>query len=185
MTSWIRVIDEQEAQGKLKRILGTVREKRGSLSNVMKVHSLDPESIDLHMNLYLHLMYGRSAVTRQEREMIAVVVSLLNKCDYCVVHHSEALLAHARQRQLLENLEKLDFENISPKNRAMLEYASKLTRDPSGLNMNDMDKLRAVGFSDEEILRINLITSYFNFVNRIVSGLGVELEDQRDRVYKY
>ena len=185
MTAWIRIIGEQEAQGELKKIYETVREKRGTLSNVMKVHSLDPESIVLHMSLYLHLMFGRSTLTRQEREMIALVVSHLNKCDYCVTHHGEALLAHVKEHQLLKNLERLDFENISSKNRAMLEYASELTQDPSGLNRRNMDKLREIGFSDEEILRINLITSYFIFVNRCVSGLGVELEDQRDRVYKY
>lgn len=185
MNAWIQVIGEQEAEGDLKRIYDEVRDRRGSLSNVMKVHSLDPESIPLHLDLYLHLMFGKSTLTRQEREMIAVVVSHLNKCAYCVTHHGEALLAHAKERQLVEKLENMDFASLSQKNRVMLEYASKLSKEPGKMRKQDVDKLRTVGFSDEEILRVNLIVSYFNFVNRIVSGLGVTIEESEARVYKY
>lgn len=151
----------------------------------MRVHSLDPGSIRLHMDLYVHLMFGKSTLARLEREMIAVVVSHLNECPYCVTHHGEALLAHVKERSLLDRLEKLDFARLSTKSRAMLEYAFKLTRDPGRMQKADVDKLRTAGFSDEGILRLNLIASYFNFVNRIVSGLGVELEKKEARVYKY
>ena len=185
MSAWILVIGEEEAQGELERIYHIIKEKRGSLSNVMKAQSLDPESIRLHMDLYLHLMFGKSTLTRLEREMIAVVVSYLNNCGYCVIHHKEALLHHSKNRELLGNLENGAFENVSPTARAMLEYAVKLTEHPENMLKADAEKLRIAGFSDESILRINLITSYFNFVNRIVSGLGVELEERRARVYKY
>lgn len=185
MKAWIRVIDERGADASLKQIYDGVREKRGSVSNVMMVHSLDPQSIRFHMDLYLHLMFGKSTLSRQEREMIAVVVSHLNKCDYCITHHNEALLAHVKNQEFLNDLGNLNFASLSRKSQAMLEYVSKLTRAPSEIQSQNVDKLRAVGFSDEEILRINLITSYFNFVNRIVSGLGVELEDKGERVYNY
>ncbi len=82
-------------------------------------------------------------------------------------------------------MEKLDFANVSLKNRAILEYAVKLTQNPGKLVEADVDLLRTAGFSEEEILRVNLIVSYFNFVNRIVSGLGGTLEDKEARVYKY
>ncbi len=67
----------------------------------------------------------------------------------------------------------------------MLAYATKLTKTPGELSQMDIENLREAGFTDEEILRINLITSYFNFANRIVSGLGVQLETKKDRVYKH
>ena len=76
-------------------------------------------------------------------------------------------------------------ENISPKARAMLQYAIKLTEHPEKIMKTDIDKLRTAGLSDDAILRVNLITSYFNFVNRIVSGLGVLLEDKESRIYNY
>ncbi len=185
MSAWIFVTDEQNATGELKRVYDWVKETRGSVSNVMKVHGLDPDSIRLHMSLYLHLLYGRSTLTRLQREMIAVVVSESNKCDYCITHHTEALQAHSKDRSMLENLKRLDFANLSPKDRAMLEYAVKLTRNPQKIMKSDLDSLKTKGFSDEEILRINLIVSYFNFVNRIVAGLGVALEEKAVRVYNY
>jgi len=185
MSLWISVTEESEAQGELKQVYDWVRETRGSVSNVMKVHSLDPESIRLHMNLYLHLLYGKSTLTRQQREMIAVTVSELNRCNYCVTHHREALAAHSKQTGLSENLQRLDFANLSQKDRAMLEYAVKLTKNPQKMVKNDTDDLKRNGFSDEEVLRVNLIVSYFNFVNRIVAGLGVTLEDIEARIYRY
>ncbi len=185
MKAWISVVSEEDAQGELRDVYDWVRNARGSLSNVMQVHSLDPESIRLHIDLYLHLMFGESTLTRLERELIAVVVSHLNSCRYCVTHHEEALLAHAKDRGLLEDLGKLRLTKLSPRNRAMLRYIVKLTRHPGRLLESDMERLKGAGFSDQEILRVNLIASYFNFVNRVVSGLGVPLENKEARVYKH
>ncbi len=67
----------------------------------------------------------------------------------------------------------------------MLDYAIKLTKSPATVSKEDLEGLRTAGFADEEILRINLIASYFNFVNRVVSGLGVTLEDREARTYRY
>lgn len=186
MKAWIRSIDEDKAEGELAKIYDNVRETRGSVSNVMKVHSLDPESIRLHLQLYLHLLYGRSSLTRVQREMIVVIVSHLNNCEYCVTHHDEALRAHTRSHILVKSLQG-DFTKatISSRDRSMLAYASKLTRQPNLVSEKDVRAMREEGFTDEEILRINLITSYFNFVNRIVTGLGISLEEAKERVYKY
>ncbi len=186
MKAWIRIVDEGEAKGELERIYDDVRRSRGRVSNVMKAHSLDPETMQLHLQLYLHLMYGKSSLTRAEREMIAVLVSQLNSCRYCVTHHEEALHAHVRNHVLVNSI-KADFRDapVSSRDRVMLEYAAKLTGQPEQVGEDDVKRMRLEGFSDDEILRVNLITSYFNFVNRIVSGLGVPLEDAEERVYKY
>jgi len=185
MNAWIQSAEESDAQGELRRVYDEIKFKRGSVSNVMKAQSLDPESVKLHLDLYLHLMFGRSMLDRLEREMIAVVVSHLNSCGYCVTHHREALLHHSKNPQLLGELEKGDFRNVSARSRSMLEYAIKLTDHPEKMTKADLDKLRTAGLSDETILHVNLITSYFNFVNRIVSGLGVQLENRGLRTYKY
>ena len=186
MKAWIRTIEEEESKGELKTRYKDVLRRRGELSNVMKAHSLDPEAMRLHLDLYVHLMFGKSALSRAQREMIAVTVSQANRCMYCATHHGEALLAHVHDKVFLESLKK-NFEsaNLTSKNLAMLQYAAKLTKTPGELVESDVQELRQSGFTDEDILRINLITSYFNFANRIVSGLGVPLETVEKRVYKY
>jgi uncharacterized peroxidase-related enzyme len=186
MKAWIRVVEEGEAQGELAEIYSEVRGSRGRVSNVMKVHSLDPKAMRLHLQLYLHLMYGKSSITRTQREMIAVLVSQLNGCHYCVTHHKEALQVHVRSPDLVKSLQE-NFSNapISKRDRVMLEYVAKLTRQPNLVVGMDVRRMREEGFTDEEILRVNMITSYFNFVNRIVAGLGTPLEEAKERVYKY
>lgn len=180
------MIDAEEAHGELRAEYEDVQQKRGRVSNVMKAHSLDPKAMKLHLDLYLHLMFGRSTLTRAQREMIAVEVSQANGCRYCVTHHGEALLSHVHDQKLLDAIKTgITNANVTPKEKAMLSYASKLTRSPGDVSENDIAMLRESGVSDEEILRVNLITSYFNFVNRIVSGLGVDLETISERVYKY
>lgn len=184
--AWIRIIDENQAQGELRVQYEDVRSRRGKISNVMKVHSLDPKAMKLHLDLYVHLMFGKSTLTRAQREMVAVVVSHANECAYCAVHHGEALLAHVHDHTLLEKI-KADFarSGVTSKEKTILSYATKLTRTPGDISEIDLRELRREGLTDEEILRINLIASYFNFVNRIVSGLGVKIEDPKERVYKY
>ena len=118
--------------------------------------------------------------------MIAIVVSQTNNCRYCVTHHGEALLAHEHDQALIRSLTRdITSANITAKDLAMLQYTAKLTRSPGSVSESDVDEVRRAGFADEEILRINLIASYFNFANRIVSGLGVSLENLEERVYRY
>lgn len=81
-------------------------------------------------------------------------------------------------RQLVEQIV-TDFRAasaLSPKDRAMLEYAARVAREPEAMTEEDVARLRLAGFSDRGILEINLAASYMSFVNRIAQGLGVELE---------
>jgi uncharacterized peroxidase-related enzyme len=183
---WIEYIDEKDAEGELREIYKNIKNKRGKLSNVMKIHSLNPKTMEKHMDLYLSIMFGKSNLSRQERELIAVIVSSLNNCDYCINHHKEALNHYWKDidkiEKLIKNFNKLD---LSEKNKVMIDYVYKITKDPDQLRKNDIDLLRKNNFSDRDILDINLITSYFNFVNRIVLGLGVEYSDEEVKGYKY
>lgn len=80
--AWIEVISEQEAQGKLKELYDSYKEPSGTVDNILKIHSLDAKSLEYHYELYAHLMRGRSDLSRAQREMIAVVVSTINRCRY-------------------------------------------------------------------------------------------------------
>ena len=183
---WIRIIDEDEATGELKAIYDGIAERRGKLSNIMRIHSLNPPTMQAHMDLYLKIVFGNSGLRRAERELLATVVSLTNACPYCVNHHAEALNFYwkddARIEQLKRDWRELD---LPERTRAMLAYGQKLTATPEAIAEQDVEVLRDTGFSDKDILDINLITSYFNFVNRIATGLGVEFTEEEVSGYKY
>ncbi len=183
---WIRMIAEEEAEGKLKALYQELIQKRGKLSNIMQVQSLNPEAMKAHMDLYLSVMFCRSGLSRAEREMMAVIVSAANRCDYCVTHHAMALAHYwkdeERLRRLIEDFRQVD---LTPRERALAEYAETLTRQPEAVQKAHVEALRQVGLSDEDILTANLVVAYFNFVNRIALGLGVEFTPEEAAGYKY
>ncbi len=183
---WIRVVDEPEAQGDLARIYEAIREARGKVANILKVQSLLPETMQQHLELYVALMFRPGGLRREQRELIATVVSVLNDCAYCTRHHAEALNFYWKDEERLQKLlEDYRQVELSPKDRAIVEYAAQLTRSPSSVTEQDVQTLREAGFSDEEILQANLIVSYFNFVNRVALGLGVEFSEEEAKGYKY
>lgn len=94
--AWIRTIDESDADEQLAPVYDRLAKDRGKISNIMRVQSLQPTAMQAHLDLYLSVMFGRSGMSREEREMIAVTVSAANRCDYCVAHHAAALNAYWR-----------------------------------------------------------------------------------------
>ena len=95
-----------------------------------------------------------------------------------MVHHGEGLLERVGDREWVEAFKK-DYRDVKldPRDRAMLDYAAKLTRAPGAMVRSDVEALRRVGFDDRAILDINQITGFFAWCNRTVDGLGVQLED--------
>ena len=183
--SWIQIINEDDATGELMQIYKEIVEKRGKISNIMKIQSLNPNVMKNHMDLYIHLMFGKSGLSREEREFIAVVVSIINNCEYCIKHHSESLNHYWKDRSKLDKfIEDFNSIEISLRLQSILEYIFKLTENPSYVKQNDIDSLKNTGFSDKDILDIALITSYFNFVNRIALGLGVKFSSEEIKGYK-
>jgi uncharacterized peroxidase-related enzyme len=184
--SWITEINESDASDELKKIYQEIKTKRGKLSNVMTVHSLNPGSMKYHMDLYLHLMFGSSPLSRTDREFIAVLVSIFNNCGYCVQHHLEALRHYWKDEVVLnEMLDDIDAVDLDPRLDSLMVYVKKLTCVPSELTEKDISGLRKQGFTDRGILDIGLIVGYFNFVNRIVLGLGVETTSEEIGGYRY
>lgn len=171
--SWIREIDEADATGQLAEVYEKLTASRGKVANILKVHSLDPAALEAHLDLYMTVMFSKAPLTRLEREAIAVAVSAENQCAYCVAHHLEALRRYERNADRLEAITHGHHANVEPRLAAMLDYARRLTREPGTSEQTHIEALRAAGLSDEEVLRVTLITAYFNFVNRIALGLGV------------
>ena len=177
--SWIDEIEIGEADGHLAEIYEELVRKRGKISNILKVHSLNPEAMSGHLDVYMTLMFGRSGLTRGEREAIGVVVSAENDCAYCVNHHAVALRHFIKDEETLDMLVAADgLETLEPRLSNIVRHAQKLTSAPEAMTESDLGELRAVGLSDRDILDLTLITAYFNFVNRLALGLGVEFTDE-------
>lgn len=176
--SWISEVPDNEAQGPLREIYAAIKAQRGKVARILSVHSLDPPALQHHVDLYMHLMFAPGPLSRREREAIAVTVSAANGCAYCVAHHMEALARYEKNAAVLTEMREAPADLANPRLRAMLLYARKLTTAPSSMDETQMVALRADGLTDQEILRINLITAYFNFVNRIALGLGVTTDAQ-------
>jgi uncharacterized peroxidase-related enzyme len=183
--SWIDEIDVDVAEGKLGAVYAELVKKRGKVSNILKVHSLNPEALESHLGLYMTAMFGKSGLSRAEREAVAVVVSATNDCAYCVNHHAEALRRYIKDDETLEMLMAADgLETLEPRLSNIVRHAEKLTSAPSAMTESDLGELRAVGLSDRDILDLSLVVAYFNFVNRIALGLGVAYSDEEMSGYK-
>jgi uncharacterized peroxidase-related enzyme len=185
--TFIKVIQHEESKGELKSIYDNLVETRGKLAEVHKIQSLNPKSIVNHMELYMTIMFGKSPLKRYQREMIAVIVSVTNNCSYCKTHHGEALLhfwkEESKVKQLSEDYTNLDLSEVD---LALCDYAKSLTKSPnSGKEKMLTDKLKDLGLEDRAILDAALVISYFNFVNRMVLGIGVHMEENAGQGYAY
>lgn len=185
--AFIPIIQHEESEGELKEIYDNLVKTRGKLAEVHKIQSLNPKSIVNHMDLYMTIMFGKSPLRRNEREMIATVVSSANKCPYCITHHGEALNHFWKDQERVDRLVK-DYSTASLTSRelTLCRYASVLTLSPEDIDEKDhIQKLARVGVTDRALLDATLVIAYFNFVNRIVMGLGVDLESEGGEGYNY
>lgn len=183
---FIEVIQHDKAEGQLKDIYDNLVKTRGKLAEVHKIQSLNPDSINHHMELYLGIMFGKSPLKRYQREMIAVIVSVSNHCEYCQLHHAEALLHYWKDQTRIDRL-KTDFTaaDLDEADILLCKYAQELTTNPSGNFEGLTSAMKKAGLSDRQILDANLVTAYFNFVNRIVIGLGVVSDEAEIKGYNY
>ena len=149
--------------------------KLGFVPNVLRAHSFHPEKLDTFINLYNHIMFADSELSELEREMIAVVVSSINRCFYCLVAHGETLSALSGNPRLGEALA-MNYRaaDLRPKQRAMLDFAAKLTERPAEITEADRQALRDQGFSDAGIWDVVATTSYYAMSNRM--AIGVEMQ---------
>ncbi|MTI88949.1 MAG: peroxidase-related enzyme [Balneolaceae bacterium] len=183
--SWIQVIDEEQAEGKLKRIYKQISGPNGQVDNVLKIHSLRPHSLQGHMALYKNVLHHTgNSLPKWYLEAIGVYVSMLNKCSYCVEHHYVGLRRGLNGDEDKAALIRTAFENeqleevFDEPHLSGLEYAKTLTLSVSGINESNITHLKEAGLDDGQILEINQVTSYFNYVNRTVLGLGVHINGE-------
>ncbi len=173
----IKTIHEREATGELAEWYRRVGNPDGTVDNVMKVHSLNPDTLRTHFEMYTAAMHSQSPLSRAEREMVAVTVSRLNGCTYCLRHHLAGLarLLGPERASVADALAEGRTDGLTDREHAMIDYATKLTRTPQAMSRADVESLRTAGLDDRAILDLAQCIGYFCYVNRIVTGLGVEL----------
>lgn len=180
--SFIKVIPFEKAQGKLKQLYKRVSGPHKNVDNIMLAHSLRPHTMEGHMVLYKSVLHHKdNSLPKWFLETIGVYVSNINRCQYCIDHHLIGLKKLLKNEDLFQKIElnlPLDSfsEIFSNKFREALNYVETLTKEPEAISKVHINSLREVGFTDGEILEINQVTSYFNYANRTVLGLGVNTE---------
>jgi uncharacterized peroxidase-related enzyme len=147
------------------------QEKLGFVPNVLAAYAFDTAKLSAFVGMYNDLMLAPSGLSKLEREMIAVAVSSHNRCYYCLVAHGAAVRGLSGDPALGE-LMAMNYRaaRLSKRERAMLDFAIKLTATPHGVEEEDRDALRQVGFSDRDIWDIAAVTGFFNMSNRIASA---------------
>ena len=180
--SWIRTISYQAATGKLKRLYDRVKGPNNNIDNVLKIHSLRPHTLNGHMVLYKSVLHHNgNTFPKWYLETLGTFVSQLNKCKYCVDHHAQGLKRNleddTRFEVIYNAIQEDKIETIfDGKFLAGIRYARLLTLNHSSITEATIKNLRSEGLDDGEILEVNQVVAYFNYVNRMVVGLGVNTD---------
>jgi uncharacterized peroxidase-related enzyme len=146
-------------------------EKLGFVPNVLKAYAFDMAKLSAFVAMYNDLMLAPSGLSKLEREMIAVAVSSQNKCYYCLVAHGAAVRQLSGDPALGE-LMAMNYRaaRLSPRERAKLDFAVKMTIDSWKIEEEDREALRHVGFSDRDVWDIAAVAGFFNMTNRMASA---------------
>ena len=179
--SWIKTIKYHEAEKNLLKLYNQVKGPENNVDNIMLAHSLRPHTMQGHMTLYKYtLHHPKNTIDKWFLECVGVYVSLLNQCHYCVDHHftgmSRLINDESKSNIIKAELVSREHSFLTNKQSVALDYVQQLTLKPVALNKEFIQNMRDVDWSDGEILEINQVASYFNYANRTVLGLGVNLE---------
>ena len=184
------MLPDEMASSELKQALDEARTPHGTVDNVLRVHSLRPNTMKGHMALYKSCLHdGANTLPEWLQETIGSYVSILNSCEYSLLNHwknakflindkekSEKIYSSLKKRRPQDCFTGVEF--------ALMKYAENLTLRPSDMKKSDVDDLKKAGLDDGQILEANQIICYFNYVNRSINGLGVTNEGDIIGYYK-
>ena len=156
-----------------------VQEKSGFIPNVFLMLAYRPDEFRAFMAYHDALMDKEGGLTKAEREMIVVVVSAANQCQYCVVAHGAILRIRAKNPliadQVASNYRKAD---LTPRQRAMLDFAMKVSRQAQAVEEADSAALREHGFGDDDVWDIAAIAAFFAMSNRLANFTSLRPNDE-------
>jgi uncharacterized peroxidase-related enzyme len=172
--AWIAVPSPDGLPAEVAEEIGDISERIGFVPNVARLLAVTPRHFLGWWRYFDDLMRGPSGLSKTEREMIAVVVSAESHCPYCYTAHAAALRLRTKDPVLVDRLG-VNYRHVEldPRDRAMLDFAVKLTKTPDTCAQSDLERLRKVGFTDEDILHIVEVTAIFNYNVRLATATGL------------
>lgn len=176
--SRIKTIDEAKAEGKLKEIYSAQKNYGIKLASIYKVQGIKPGALLNHLDLHAELIYANSELTRAERELIIVIVSLANGCKYCQFRHADFLNKEWKNEIKIAQVF-IDYEeaNLTEREKTLCQFAKELTMIPEDFeDAKYVNKLREIGLTDSGILDVVLVVSFANYINRIALALDLNPE---------
>ncbi|MEM6547526.1 MAG: peroxidase-related enzyme [Pseudomonadota bacterium] len=149
--------------------------KLGLIPNVLLAYAHRPEKLRAFGQMYNDLMLGESGLEKLEREMIAVAVSAHNRCWYCLVAHGAAVRVLSGDPSLGEAMAlNHRYAPLTLRQRAMIDFALKITAESAAVEEGDRQALRDHGFTDEDIWDIAAVAAFFNMSNRMASAVAMQ-----------
>jgi len=160
-------------------------EKIGFVPNVLLSYSFDAKKLRAFSDMYNELMLGESGLTKLEREMIAVAVSSINHCYYCLTAHGAAVRQLSGDPKLGEQMVmNYRVADLTPKMRAALDFAAKLTETPAKIVESDREALRKAGWSDRDIWDISATVGFYNMSNRMAAAIEMNPNDEYHSAFR-
>jgi uncharacterized peroxidase-related enzyme len=158
----------------LQKYFGVCDQRIGFVPNVLAAYTFDQAKLRTFIGMYNDLMLGESVLSKLEREMIAVVVSSANRCYYCQVAHGQAVRELSGDPALGELLV-MNYRaaKLPRRQRAMLDFAHRMTVAPDEVGDADRAALRKAGFKDRDIWDIAAVASFFNMTNRMATAIDM------------
>ena len=149
-------------------------EKIGFVPNVLKAYAFDNAKLRAFILMADDLMLGDSGLSKLEREMIAVAVSAVNHCHYCLTSHGAAVRQRGNNPELGELIgQNYRAADLDPRQKAMLDFAVRLTETPDKIEEKDREQLRHMGFTDRDIWDIAAVAAFYNMSNRMASAADI------------
>ena len=168
----LRLPNQRRLDPAIKTLFAKFTEKLGFVPNVFRSYTLRPRRLEHFRQYNNELMVGDSGLTKLEREMIAVVVSSVNHCHYCLVAHGAAVRVLSGNTYLSDQLAaNYRSSEVTPRQRAMLDFVWKLSATPALIEESDRAALRHAGFSDEDIFDIAEVAAFYAASNRLASAV--------------
>ena len=168
----LRLPNQRRLDPAIKTLFAKFTEKLGFVPNVFRSYTLRPRRLEHFRQYNNELMVGDSGLTKLEREMIAVVVSSVNHCHYCLVAHGAAVRVLSGNSHLSDQLTaNYRSSEVTPRQRAMLDFVWKLSATPALIEESDRAALRHAGFSDEDIFDIAEVAAFYAASNRLASAV--------------
>ena len=149
-------------------------EKIGFVPNVLRAYAFDNAKLRAFILMADDLMLGDSGLSKLEREMIAVAVSSVNHCHYCLTSHGAAVRQRGKDPELGELIaQNYRAADLDPRQKAMLDFAVRLTEAPDKIEERDREELRRAGFRDRDIWDIAAVAAFYNMSNRMAAAADI------------